>query len=121
MWSGSLPTPTLSRPQRPQVVLTDADLRRLIASGEQFTTEFIAEREGPLSDDQLVDAVVCLANGHGGVVLVGVSDAGVATGARHRHGTYTDPHRVALMIAGRTVPSCPVECGVMSLDRPTPQ
>jgi ATP-dependent DNA helicase RecG len=97
-------------------VLTDADLRRLIASGEQFTTEFIAEGGGPLSDDQLVDAVVCLANGHGGVVLIGVSDDGVATGAHHRHGTYTDPHRVALMIAGRTVPSCPVECSVTPID-----
>jgi ATP-dependent DNA helicase RecG len=97
-------------------LLTEADLRRLIASGEQFTTEFIAEPDGPLSDDQLVDAVVCLANGHGGVVLVGVNDDGVATGAHHRHGTYTDPNRVAIMIAGRTVPSCPVECSIISID-----
>jgi len=97
-------------------VLTDADVRRLLAGGEQFTTEFLAEGESPLGDEHLVDAVVCLANGHGGVVLVGVDDAGRPTGARHRHGTYTDAHRVALMIAGRTVPSCPVECSVMTVD-----
>jgi ATP-dependent DNA helicase RecG len=97
-------------------VLTDAEVRRLIASGEQFTTELIAEQDDPLADEQLVDAVVCLANGHGGVVLVGVADDGKITGAHHRHGTYTDPHRVALMIAGRTVPSCPVECSVMRID-----
>jgi len=88
-------------------VLIDADVRRLLAGGEQFTTEFLAEGESPLGDEHLVDAVVCLANGHGGVVLVGVDDAGRPTGARHRHGTYTDAHRVALMIAGRTVPAVP--------------
>lgn len=97
-------------------MLTDADLRRLLASGEQFTTEFIAESREPLGDDQLVDAVVCLANGHGGVVLVGVEDDGRPTGARPRHGSYTDPRRVELMIAGRTVPSCPVECSVTTID-----
>ena len=97
-------------------MLTDEELRRLLASGEQFTTEFIPEIDAPLTDDQLVDAVVCLANGHGGVVLVGVADDGRPTGARHRHGTYTDPHRVALMISARTVPSCPVECSVMAID-----
>ena len=97
-------------------MLTDAELRRLIAAGEQFTTEFIAESSAPLADADLVDAVVCLANGNGGVVLVGVEDDGRVSGARHRHGEYTDPRRVALMIAGRTVPSCPVECTVMSVD-----
>ena len=99
-------------------MLTEAKLRRLLEAGEQFTTEFIAEVDEPLSDEQLVDAVVCLANGHGGVVLVGVGDDGKPSGggARHRHGTYTDAHRVAVMIAGRTVPSCPVECSVMSID-----
>ena len=97
-------------------MLTDEELRRLIASGEQFTTEFIPETDAPLTDDQLVDAVVCLANGHGGVVLVGVTDEGLPTGAKPRHGTYTDPHRVALMVSGRTVPSCPVECSVMAMD-----
>jgi ATP-dependent DNA helicase RecG len=97
-------------------VLTDEELRRLLASGEQFTTEFLPETDAPLTDDQLVDAVVCLANGHGGIVLVGVTDDGRPTGLRPRHGTYTDPHRVTLMISARTVPSCPVECSVMSVD-----
>jgi ATP-dependent DNA helicase RecG len=97
-------------------VLTDEELRRLIASGEQFTTEFIPETDAPLTDEQLVDAVVCLANGHGGVVLVGVTDDGRPAGARPRHGAYTDPHRVARMISGRTVPSCPVQCSVMPID-----
>ena len=107
--------PSSSHPPDP-FVLTDAELRRLIDAGEQFTTEFMADGDAPIGDAQLVDAVVCLANGHGGVVLVGVDDGGRVTGARHRHGTYTDAHRVALMIAGGTVPSCPVECSVMAVD-----
>jgi ATP-dependent DNA helicase RecG len=106
--------PSLSRD--PFVVLTDAELRRLIEAGEQFTTEFLADGEAPIGDEHLVDAVVCLANGHGGVILVGVGDGGQVIGARPRHGTYTDPHRVALMIAGQTVPSCPVECSVLRID-----
>ena len=97
-------------------MITDAELRRLIEAGEQFTTEFIADGDTPIGDEHLVDAVVCLANGHGGVVLVGVDDGGRVTGARHRHGSYTDGHRVALTIAGRTVPSCPVECSVLQVD-----
>ena len=97
-------------------MLTDDELRRLLSRGEQFTTEFLPETDAPLADDQLVDAVVCLANGHGGVVLVGVTDDGRPTGAHSRHGTYTDPHRVALMISARTVPGCPVECSVIAID-----
>ena len=61
-------------------------------------------------------AVVCLANGHGGVVLVGVDDHGRATGAHHRHGTYTDAHRVALDDLRAHRPSCPVKCSVMPID-----
>ena len=97
-------------------MITDAELRRLIEAGEQFTTEFIADGDTPIGDEHLVDAVVCLANGHGGVVLVGVDDGGRVTGARPRHGSYTDAHRLALMIAGHTVPSCPVECSILSVD-----
>jgi ATP-dependent DNA helicase RecG len=93
-------------------LLTDTELRRLIDRGEQHTTELIPESDAAISDDRIVDAVVCLANGHGGVVLVGVGTDRQITGAKHRHGTYTDPHRLTLMIASRTVPSCPVECSV---------
>jgi len=106
--------PTIS--PRLSIVLTEVDLRRLLANGEQFTAEFIGEGGVPIADDHLVDAVVCLANGHGGVVLVGVDDAGRVTGLRPRHGSYTDPERVRSMIAGRTVPSCPVTCSVIAID-----
>ena len=97
-------------------MLTDTDLRRLIAAGEQYDVELLGEERAPVGDDQLVKAVVCQANGRGGVLLLGVEDDGRVTGARPRHGTYTDPRRVEVLIGGQTVPSCPVECGVHSVD-----
>ncbi len=97
-------------------MLTDVDIRRLLENGEQFTAEFVAEGSTAITDEELVDAVVCLANGHGGVVLAGVSDDGRVSGLRPRHGSYTDPERVRAMIGGRTVPSCPVEVSVIAVD-----
>ncbi|HEX6533522.1 MAG TPA: crosslink repair DNA glycosylase YcaQ family protein [Gemmatimonadaceae bacterium] len=97
-------------------MLTEVDLRRLIAAGEQFDVELVGESVSPLGDKELVEHVVCLANGRGGVLLIGVEEDGRVTGARARHGEYTDPRRVEVLVANRTVPSCPVECGVIAID-----
>ena len=97
-------------------MLSTEDLLRLIAAGEQFDVELLGEERAPVGDDELVKAVVCQANGRGGVLLVGVEDDGRVTGARARHGGYTDPRRIEVLIGGQTVPSCPVECSVLSLD-----
>ncbi|MEW5935345.1 MAG: ATP-binding protein, partial [Bacillota bacterium] len=68
--------------------------------------EFKGEGRQPLSDRDLVEAVVCLANGEGGLLLVGVEDDGTVTGARPRHeGGFTDPRRVQALIANQTRPS----------------
>ncbi len=97
-------------------IIAEETLSHLIASGEQFDVEFKGEEQYALTDDDLVESVVCLANGRGGTLLIGVEDDGRVTGARPRHGTYTDPRRLEALIATRTVPSCPVECTVSSLD-----
>ncbi|MYH55572.1 MAG: ATP-binding protein, partial [Acidimicrobiia bacterium] len=47
------------------------ELRRLLVEGETFTVEF---KDGSVNDSELVKAVVCLANGSGGVLLVGVDN-----------------------------------------------
>ena len=49
-------------------------LRQLIESGEGLTVEFKGEEQAPLSDADLIEAVVCLANGQGGTLLIGVED-----------------------------------------------
>ena len=97
-------------------MLTEESIRQIIAAGENFGVELEGEESEPLSDRELLEAVVCQANGRGGVLLVGVEDDGRVTGARARHGSYTDPRRVESLIANQTVPSCPVECSMASLD-----
>lgn len=42
--------------------MTPADLERIIAAGESLAVEFKGEEREPLSDADLVEAVVCLTN-----------------------------------------------------------
>lgn len=78
-------------------------LRALIAGGETLGVEFKSDRTR-LSDGPLVEAVACMANGGGGVVLLGVEDDGSVTGARPRHGSTTAPGLLQALIANTTVP-----------------
>lgn len=61
-------------------LVTPEDVRGLIEGGETFTVEFKGEEREPLSDQELVAAVVCLANGEAGTwgtwALTGGSRAG---------------------------------------------
>lgn len=76
---------------------------RRIAEGESYGVEFKGEGRAPLNDRDLVEAVVCLANGTGGLLLVGVEDDGTVTGARPRHEAgRTDPLRLQALIANST-------------------
>jgi ATP-dependent DNA helicase RecG len=97
-------------------MLTEADLRRIIADGEKYDVEFKGEADRPLTDRELIEAVACQANGRGGLLLIGVEDDGRVTGAQLRHGAYTDARRLEALVANQTVPSCPVECSVLTLD-----
>lgn len=65
-------------------------LRRLIDGGETATIEFKSDR-GPLSDNDLIEAVVCLANHRGGTLLLGVEDDGRVTGLHTNHQTSPSP------------------------------
>ena len=99
--------------------MTPEALRPLIAGGETLAVEFKGEEARPLSDGELVEAVVCLANRPGGTsgwVLVGVEDDGRITGARSRHQDRTDPLRVQALIANRTRPSISVRAELLVVD-----
>ncbi len=94
--------------------MTPERLQQLIAQGESLTVEFKGEERGAISDSELVEAVVCMANQPGqevGYILVGVEDDGRVTGARPRHAGTIDPLRIRALIANRTRPSlsCRVE------------
>lgn len=91
----------------------DQHVRGLLSEGESYRVEFKSE----LNDRDMIEAVVCLTNGAGGSLLVGVDDDGTPTGARPRHeGGRTDPRRVQAMIANNTQPPVPVEVNVVTLD-----
>ncbi|WP_018465145.1 ATP-binding protein [Calidithermus timidus] len=89
--------------------MTPERLRELIAAGESLDVEFKGEERKPLSDDELIEAVVCLANRSSKApawLLIGVEDDRRVTGARPRHEAgRTDPVRLAALIANRTRPS----------------
>lgn len=89
--------------------MTPERLQDLLAAGESLDVEFKGEARVPLSDDDLVEAVVCLANRSSDKpawLLVGVEDDGRVTGARPRHESgRTDPVRLSALIANRTRPS----------------
>jgi ATP-dependent DNA helicase RecG len=94
-----------------------AALQALIAGRETLTLEFKGEERRPLNDRDLIEAVVCLANAEGGLLLVGVEDDGRVTGARPRHGARTDQARLQALIRNRTVPG--IEVSVEAVAAPT--
>ncbi len=100
--------------------MTEAELRALVTDGETFTVEFKGEERESLNDTELVESVVCLANGDGGWILIGVEDDGRITGARPRHeaGT-TDPDRVKALVANRTQPPVRVEVELIGVGETT--
>lgn len=99
--------------------MTGGRLRELIAEGESLTVEFKGEEDRPLSDNELVEAIVCLANrpeGDSGWFLLGVEDDGRITGARPRHGDTVEPLRLQALIANRTRPSLTCRVEVLTVE-----
>ncbi len=87
-------------------MMTARQLERIIADGETLTVEFKSDR-ACLSDRELVEAVVAMANTDGGVILQGVEDGtGEVTGLHRKHIGCGTP---SAMIANRTVPSLHVD------------
>jgi len=99
--------------------VTPERLREMIQAGESLDVEFKGESGHAVSDNQIIEAVVCLANrpsDRPGWLLLGIEDDGRVTGARPRHHDRTDPIRVQALIANRTRPSLSVRVDVISLE-----
>jgi ATP-dependent DNA helicase RecG len=92
--------------------MNERKLRDLIATGESLTVEFKSD-QGPLSDADLVETVVCLANRQGGTLLIGVEDDGRVTGLHPKH--RSSPANLAAFIASRTVPPLAVKAAFLNL------
>lgn len=91
-------------------------VRAWLTAGEDYYTEFKSDRK-KLNDRDLVETVVCLANGHGGVLLIGAEDDGRVTGAQPRNEAgRTDPLRLQAMIANNTQPPVTTTVNIVVLD-----
>lgn len=99
--------------------MTPEKLRELIAAGESMDVEFKGEEARSLSDADLIEAVVCLANRLSGApawILIGVEDDGRITGVQSRQGSPPDPLRVQALVSNRTRPSLSVRAELVVLD-----
>lgn len=86
------------------------DVTDLVKAGETLTVEF---KGGGIDQDDLAEAVVCLANAEGGTLLLGVSDSGGVSGINPQKQDYAVPSRLAATIFSRTEP--PVTAKVESV------
>lgn len=78
----------------------------VIPEKEALEVEFKSDRD-PLNDDDLVEALICLANAQGGTLYLGVENDGSVTGlhpTRPQQGT-----SLSAMVANRTAPSLSVQ------------
>jgi ATP-dependent DNA helicase RecG len=85
--------------------IEEKELLKLIKKGESLTLEFKSDQK-PLSDRELIAAVISLANTEGGVLLLGVEDNGKITGLHDKHKNISS---LAAFIANKTTPSIPVK------------
>lgn len=79
---------------------------RTIPEKEALDVEFKSDRD-PLSDDELIEALICLANAQGGTLYLGVENDGTVTGLHQSR-----PQQIvglAPMVANRTAPSLSVQ------------
>lgn len=83
--------------------LSKESIQELITGGESFTLEFKSDRDS-ISDSDLLEAVICLSNSKGGVLLIGVEDNEAVTGLSQKHLDSSANHLAAL-ISNRTMKS----------------
>lgn len=83
----------------------------VIPPKETLTVEFKSDRKR-LSDADLIEAIVCLANAEGGEVWLGVEDNGTPTGL---HATHLSLDGLIGLVAARTSPSLAVAVEAMKI------
>lgn len=86
------------------MTLSTETVEALIAGGETLTVEFKSDKHKSLSDRDIYETIVCLANSAGGVLLIGVEDNRRVVGSRERHDGTTDPRRLQAAIFNNTIP-----------------
>lgn len=85
---------------------------RKIPEKETLTVEFKSDKK-KLSDNDLIEAIIGMANTDGGCLYLGVEDNGQITGV-HKH--HADEIGVIALVANKTVPSVSVRAEILSED-----
>lgn len=94
-----------------RIMLITEQILSMIAQGENLTVEFKSDRT-KLSDKDLVEAIVGLANSDGGYLLVGVEDNGEITGL---HKSHDNAQGLISFVASRTSPSITVKAKIVTI------
>ena len=84
-------------------MIDEETFKVIFPKGESLTIEFKSDRK-QISDSEIYENIVALANTEGGVMFIGVEDDGVVTGAKPRHGKSTDGLKLQSAIFNNTVP-----------------
>jgi len=96
-------------------MISNEQLLQMILQGESLTVEFKSDRRR-ISDREIYEEVVAMANASGGTILIGVEDDGRITGSQARHERTTDPIRLQSAIFNNTVPNIIARVQVFSMD-----
>ena len=83
---------------------------RRIPLCETLEIEFKSDRDS-LGDDQLIEALICLANAQGGVLYLGVEDDGDVTGLHTKRPV--DIGGLSALVANRTAPSLHIHTEIL--------
>ncbi|VVM57914.1 hypothetical protein PS645_01100 [Pseudomonas fluorescens] len=87
-------------------------MRNSLPPRETLTVEFKSDLK-KLSDRELIESLICLANAEGGELWLGVEDAGTPTGLHAEHRLLDG---LAGMVAARTSPSLAVQAEAVEVD-----
>ena len=86
-------------------------MNTIIPPKETLTVEFKSDRKR-LSDSDLIETIICLANAEGGELWLGVEDNGTPTGLHPEH---LSLNGLIGLVAARTSPSLPVTVEAMEV------
>ncbi len=89
------------------------EVAELASAGETLTVEF---KGGGIGQDDLAEAVACLANAEGGLLLLGVTDRGTIKGVNPDKEDCADPQRLSATISTRTEPPIVVAVEIVMVE-----
>ena len=95
------------------LTLTIDKLHEIINSGESLEVEFKSDRN-KLSDSDIYEEIVAMANTNGGILLIGIEDDGKITGAKARHGKITESLKVRSAVFNNTVPNIDTQVSILN-------